>query len=163
MHPLPPSHHMLRLNSVARHIRPFSSSATKNMQFFLVQVPDKPGVLDKRMTLRPAHLEALENKTSGHNFIICGGGVAAKHPGEGETPQVTGSTLIVQTDDRECIVEKLKDDVYYKEGIWDLTGVKIEAVSPRDKRVNVTRETSWFISVTWLLDQELQILTGSYQ
>lgn len=99
------------------------------MQFFLVQVADKPGMLEKRMSLRPAHLEALQNKSAGNNFIICGGGVADKHPGAGETPQVTGSTLIVQTDDRDSIVEKLKGDVYAKEGVWDLTNVKIQAVS----------------------------------
>lgn len=102
------------------------------MQFFLVQVPDKPGMLDKRMSLRPAHLDALEKKTAGNNFIICGGGVADKHPGAGETPQVTGSTLIVQTDDREAIVEKLRGDVYAKEGVWDLEGVKIQAVSSEE-------------------------------
>ncbi|KAG5360462.1 hypothetical protein CJU89_3530 [Yarrowia sp. B02] len=115
------------LRQVASHLRPFSTSA-KTMQFFLVQVPDKPGMLDKRMSLRPAHLEALENKSAGANFIICGGGVADKHPAAGETPQVTGSTLIVQTDDRDSIVEKLKGDVYFKEGVWDLTGVKIQAM-----------------------------------
>ncbi|KAG5368480.1 hypothetical protein CJU90_0683 [Yarrowia sp. C11] len=118
---------MLRLNSVARQLRPFSSSSSP-MQFFLVQVADKPGVLEKRMSLRPAHLEALENKSAGANFIICGGGVADVHPAAGETPQVTGSTLIVQTDDRDSIVEKLKGDVYAKEGIWDLEQVKIQAM-----------------------------------
>ncbi|KAB8281803.1 hypothetical protein B0I72DRAFT_141568 [Yarrowia lipolytica] len=118
---------MLRLNSVARQLRPFSTSSPA-MQFFLVQVADKPGMLEKRMSLRPAHLEALQNKSAGNNFIICGGGVADKHPGAGETPQVTGSTLIVQTDDRDSIVEKLKGDVYAKEGVWDLTNVKIQAM-----------------------------------
>lgn len=99
------------------------------MKFFLVQIPDKPGVLDRRMALRPAHLEALQKGAAGKNFILCGGGIAADHPSEGETPQVTGSSLIVQTDDRASILEVLKKDVYHTEGIWDTDNAKIEAVS----------------------------------
>ncbi len=44
-------------------------------------------------------------------------------PKEGEALKIKGSALLALASSREEIVSALKEDVYFKEGIWDLEKV----------------------------------------
>jgi hypothetical protein len=44
---------------------------------------------------------------------------------EGETPKMKGSACLIGAKTREEVVERLKQDVYVKEGVWNLEDVQI--------------------------------------
>ena len=44
---------------------------------------------------------------------------------EGETPRMKGSACLIGAKTREEVVERLKQDIYVKDGVWDLGKVQI--------------------------------------
>jgi hypothetical protein len=44
---------------------------------------------------------------------------------EGEPPQARGSAMLIGASTREEVVERLKKDVYVKDGVWDFEKVQI--------------------------------------
>jgi len=44
---------------------------------------------------------------------------------EGEAPSMLGSTLIAVAETREEVLEKIRSDVYAKEGVWDVEKLQI--------------------------------------
>jgi hypothetical protein len=44
---------------------------------------------------------------------------------EGETPKMKGSACLIGAKTREEVVERLKQDVYVKEGVWNLEDLQI--------------------------------------
>ena len=81
---------------------------------FIIKAYDGPDMLEKRMAVRPRHLEGM--KALGRQ-IICAGGLL---DGEGK---MKGSALIVEFPDRAALDEYLKNEPYVVEGVWE----KIEA------------------------------------
>ena len=78
------------------------------MQFF-IKAYDGEGMLDKRMEVRPRHLEGM--KALGKQ-IICAGGLLD------EAGNMKGSALVMEFHDRAALDEYLKNEPYVVEGVW---------------------------------------------
>ncbi len=76
---------------------------------FLIKAYDGDGMLDKRMAVRPRHLEGM-NKLG--KQIICAGGLLD------EEGKMKGSALIVEFEDRAALEEYLSNEPYVVEGVW---------------------------------------------
>ena len=87
------------------------------MQFIII-AHDGENVLDKRMAVRPRHLEGMA-KLGEH--IICAGGLL---DGEGK---MKGSVLILDFEDRAALDNYLKNEPYVIEHVWEK--IEIEALN----------------------------------
>ena len=81
---------------------------------FLITAYDGPNMLEKRMAIRPRHLENLSHVKG---KILCAGGIL---DAEGK---MKGSVLIIDFASRECLDEYLETEPYIIENVWD----KVEA------------------------------------
>lgn len=54
--------------------------------------------------------------------------MANEHVAEG-LPPVIGSTMVVRNTSAEAVREWLRGDIYAKEGVWDVDGAIVNAVS----------------------------------
>ena len=77
---------------------------------FIVRAYDGEGMLDKRMAVRPRHLEGME-KLGGH--VICAGGLLD------ESGRMKGSVLVMDFDGRESLDEYLDNEPYVRENVWE--------------------------------------------
>ena len=77
---------------------------------FVVKAYDGPGMLEKRMEVRPRHLEGM-NKMSRH--IICAGGMLD------EEGKMKGSVLVLEFDSRADLDAYLAQEPYVLEHVWD--------------------------------------------
>ena len=66
-------------------------------------------MLDKRMEVRPRHLEGMKRLGS---QIICAGGLLD------EEGKMKGSALVMEFPDRAALEEYLKNEPYMVEGVW---------------------------------------------
>ena len=85
---------------------------------FLVKAYDGEGMLNKRMEVRPRHLEGM--KALGKQ-IICAGGLLDV---EGK---MKGSALVMEFPDRAALEEYLKNEPYVVEGVWQK--IEVEAMN----------------------------------
>ncbi|KAK0123959.1 hypothetical protein ONS95_008947 [Cadophora gregata] len=90
---------------------------------WLVILADKPGVLERRIQIRPVHSKAFV-KLHETGFVSWAGPVFKEHVSQGIRPFI-GSVMVVNAESPEKVRETLKQDVFVKEGIWDWAGVKI--------------------------------------
>jgi len=58
-------------------------------------------------------------------FIQMGGAILEEPPREREDLKIMGSALVAVGSSREEVIAQLKDDVYVKEGVWDLSKIQI--------------------------------------
>lgn len=49
--------------------------------------------------------------------------------GDDKGPKIKGSVMLATAESREEVLEELKRDVYFKEGVWDRDRVEIMPVS----------------------------------
>ena len=77
---------------------------------FVIKAYDGPGMLEKRMEVRPRHLEGM-NKMSRH--IICAGGMLD------EEEKMKGSVLVLEFDSRAELDAYLAQEPYVLEHVWD--------------------------------------------
>ncbi len=80
----------------------------KEMQF-IIKAFDGPGMLEKRMAVRPRHLEGM--KKLGKQ-IICAGGLLD------DEGKMKGSALVLEFPDRTALDTYLKNEPYVVEGVW---------------------------------------------
>ncbi|OAL70782.1 hypothetical protein A7D00_5111 [Trichophyton violaceum] len=107
---------------------------------WIVMLPDKPGMLAKRVGVRNTHLQnlgpilesgflkmgALTSLAAAAAAAAAAGLTLDHHPAEGENPPpMNGSTLIVAAEGVEEIREILSKDIYATSGVWDLDNMKI--------------------------------------
>ncbi|KAJ4506634.1 hypothetical protein HRR78_004933 [Exophiala dermatitidis] len=109
---------------IAHLIRMSSSSSSPPTAEWLVHVPDLPGALEKRLAVRPEHLSQLKPKIDA-GVAVFGGATMSKQPGPGETPQMTGSVMLIKAENEEKVHEFLENDPYTKNGVWDVKNAKI--------------------------------------
>ena len=83
---------------------------------FLVKAYDGPDMLDKRMEVRPRHLEGM--KALGKQ-IICAGGLLD------EESAMRGSALVMEFDNRAALDAYLESEPYVVEGVWQKIEVDI--------------------------------------
>ncbi|MBR1633516.1 MAG: hypothetical protein IJ682_00480 [Lachnospiraceae bacterium] len=76
---------------------------------FIVKAYDGEGMLDKRMEVRPRHLEGM--KALGKQ-IICAGGLLD------DEGRMKGSALVMEFESRAVLDEYLKNEPYVVEGVW---------------------------------------------
>ena len=76
---------------------------------FLVKAYDGPDMLEKRMEVRPRHLEGM--KVLGKQ-IICAGGLLD------EEGKMKGSALVMEFENRAALEEYLKNEPYVIDGVW---------------------------------------------
>ena len=83
---------------------------------FLVKAYDGPDMLEKRMAVRPRHLEGM--KKLGKQ-IICAGGLLD------EDGKMKGSALVMEFENRAALDEYLKNEPYVIEGVWQKIDVEV--------------------------------------
>ncbi|KAK6202415.1 uncharacterized protein RJT21DRAFT_1813 [Scheffersomyces amazonensis] len=115
---LTPTNSRLLKPIVTTPVRLFSSTLKKMSQEYTVIIYDKPGT--DRTKVRPIHLQDLVG-TVNAGVVIAGG---ALFTDETKTKFV-GSTLQIAANSKEEVIEALKQDVYYREGIWDIDSALI--------------------------------------
>ncbi|MCR5336351.1 MAG: YciI family protein [Synergistes sp.] len=77
---------------------------------FLIRAYDGEGMLEKRMQVRPRHLEGMKKMNS---HIICAGGLLD------DEGKMKGSALVMNFDSSEALEEYLAGEPYVTEGVWD--------------------------------------------
>ncbi len=89
------------------------------MQFLLVAYDGTDqGALDRRMKVRPEHLEKIAVLKKKGNFLL-GGAILDNNQ------TMIGSMIVYEFPDRKALDESLKDEPYITNGVWQ----KIE-ISP---------------------------------
>jgi len=91
------------------------------MPLFVVSCTDREGTVEKRLAIRPQHLERLQKLNDEGRLIVAG--AMPKEPGN---PQAGfyGSTIIVDFDSREALEEWLQEEPFLKEGVYAHIDVK---------------------------------------
>ena len=82
---------------------------------FIVIANDGKGMLEKRMEVRPRH---LENMSKVNRRVICVGGLLD------EEGNMKGSVLIFDVDDRKALDEYLEHEPYILEKVWEKVEVE---------------------------------------
>ena len=85
---------------------------------FIITAHDGENVLDKRMAVRPRHLEGMA-KLGEH--IVCAGGLLD------DEGKMKGSVLILDFEERAALVNYLKNEPYVVEHVWEK--IEIETVN----------------------------------
>lgn len=83
---------------------------------FVVKAYDGKGMLEKRMEVRPRHLEGM-NKLGKH--VICAGGLLD------DEGKMKGSVLILDFPDRSALDEYLRKEPYVLEKVWEKVEVEV--------------------------------------
>jgi uncharacterized protein YciI len=77
---------------------------------FIITAYDGEGVLEKRMEVRPRHLEGMA-KLGSH--IVCAGGLLD------EEGKPKGSVLVMEFADRAALDEYISNEPYVLEHVWE--------------------------------------------
>ena len=77
---------------------------------FVIRAYDGEGMLDKRIEVRPRHLEGID-KIRDH--VICAGGLLD------DEGKMKGSVLIMEYENREQLDEYLANEPYVQEHVWE--------------------------------------------
>ena len=85
---------------------------------FIITAHDGENVLDKRMAVRPRHLEGMA-KLGEH--IVCAGGLLD------DEGKMKGSVLILDFENRAVLDDYLKNEPYVVEHVWEK--IEIETVN----------------------------------
>ena len=89
---------------------------------FLVKAYDGEGMLEKRMAVRPRHLEGMA-RLGAH--VICAGGLLD------DCGKMKGSALVMDFDDRSGLDAYLESEPYMQEHVWEKVEVeRINVVIP---------------------------------
>ncbi|KAF2142300.1 uncharacterized protein K452DRAFT_227008 [Aplosporella prunicola CBS 121167] len=107
-----------------------TTTAPPQKHEWLVILPDQPDALDRRLAVRQEHLQTLLSPThTPQDFWLLGGAFmdasAPFPPPDGETPKMAGSVMLALAESREEVLERLKADVYAREGVWEWEKVRI--------------------------------------
>ena len=77
---------------------------------FIIKAYDGPGMLEKRMEVRPRHLEGMNRLGKA---IICAGGLLD------EQGKMKGSVLVTEFEDRAALDAYLANEPYVVEHVWE--------------------------------------------
>ena len=77
---------------------------------FLITAYDGKNMLEKRMEVRPRH---IENMSRVNGKVICAGGLLD------DAGQMIGSALVVDFESRELLDQYLAQEPYIMEGVWE--------------------------------------------
>ena len=85
---------------------------------FIITAHDGENMLEKRMAVRPRHLEGMA-KLGEH--IVCAGGLLD------DRGKMKGSVLILDFEDRSALDDYLKNEPYVTEHVWEK--IEVEPVN----------------------------------
>ncbi|KAF6224074.1 hypothetical protein HO133_010648 [Letharia lupina] len=91
---------------------------------WIVILPDHEGVLQKRMQVRPDHLNALHPRIKS-GFWKLGGAILEEVIKEAQGPRIKGSIMLAFAESKEDVLKALQEDVYFTQGVWDWNKVQI--------------------------------------
>ena len=77
---------------------------------FIINAYDGEGMLDRRMEVRPRHLEGME-KLGGH--VLCAGGLLD------DAGKMKGSALVMEFENRAELDAYLAQEPYVTEHVWE--------------------------------------------
>ncbi len=83
---------------------------------FIITAYDGPGMLEKRMEVRPRHLENLARVM---DKVICAGGLLD------DDGKMKGSALVMNFDSRADLDEYLAGEPYVTEQVWEKINVEV--------------------------------------
>ena len=83
---------------------------------FIIKAYDGKGMLDRRMEVRPRHLEGIERI---REHVICAGGLLD------DEGKMKGSVLIMDFGSREQLDGYLAQEPYVLEHVWDRIEVEL--------------------------------------
>ena len=91
------------------------------MPYFVLTCTDHEGSLEKRLAIRPQHVERLQQLDDAGRLIAAGA-----HPKDPNDPQAgfLGSTIIVEFDSREALDAWILDEPFLKHGIYASREIK---------------------------------------
>jgi len=88
------------------------------MQFILIAYDGTdPGALERRMKSRPEHLEKISKVKKAGAFLF-GGAIL------NDTGQMVGSVILYDVPDRAALEERLKDEPYIYNQVWEKFEIK---------------------------------------
>lgn len=94
---------------------------------FVITAYDGAGMLDKRMEVRPLHLEGMERLKE---HLVCAGGLLD------EAGNLKGSVLVMEFLNREEVDEYLATEIYVTEHVWEkITVERMNVVYAHGERV----------------------------
>ena len=97
------------------------------MAQFVITAYDGEGMLDKRMEVRPLHLEGMERLKE---HLIAAGGMLD------DEGKLKGSVLIMEFQNREELDEYLANEIYVTEHVWEkITVERMNVVYAHGERV----------------------------
>ena len=82
---------------------------------FVITALDRPGSLERRLQVRPAHLDYLQSQAA---RIKVGG------PLLNESEQPIGSLLVIEADDRDAAEAFADGDPYRREGVFERVEIR---------------------------------------
>ncbi len=80
------------------------------MEQFVVRAYDGEGMLEKRLEVRPRHLESI-NRIRKH--VVCAGGLLD------DEGKMKGSLLVMEFESRQELDEYLANEPYVQEHVWE--------------------------------------------
>ena len=87
---------------------------SNDMQF-VITAYDGQGMLEKRMEVRPLHLEGMERLKS---HLVCAGGLLD------DAGRLKGSVLVMEFQNREEVDAYLAGEIYVTEHVWETVTVE---------------------------------------
>ncbi|KAJ6437195.1 hypothetical protein O9K51_10165 [Purpureocillium lavendulum] len=102
-----------------------SASAPRKFEF-LVIVPDKPGMHEKRLEVRPLHFKNMGPNVESGDWKM-GGALLNSVPKDDDATKFDfmGSTLVCIAESKEAVLEQLRKDIYSTSGVWDTEKAQI--------------------------------------
>ena len=85
---------------------------------FIITAHDGENMWEKRMTVRPRHLEGMA-KLGKH--IVCAGGILD------DEGKAKGSVIVLDFEDRSALDEYLMNEPYVTENVWE--EIKVESLN----------------------------------
>ncbi|KAL6838025.1 hypothetical protein V8C40DRAFT_231429 [Trichoderma camerunense] len=109
-------------------IRTMASAPPTEYEFVLI-IPDKPGpeVRAKRLEVRPQHFSDM-TPTLKDGWLKMGGGILNEVPEDDNDPNTfdfAGSIMVLVAKSKEDAINKVKDDIYVRAGVWDLEKAQV--------------------------------------
>lgn len=82
---------------------------------FVIKAYDGAGKLERRMEVRPRH---LENMSKINGKVICAGGLLD------EEGKMKGSLMVMEFENRSVLEDYLKSEPYITDGVWEKVDVE---------------------------------------
>ncbi|KAH6655693.1 hypothetical protein BKA67DRAFT_657616 [Truncatella angustata] len=106
--------------------RPAITTPPAGKYEFLVVVPDKAGVQQKRLEVRAKHFEGIKAHVEAGTYKV--GGATLNDIPEGNDPakwDFHGSTVVMVAASKDEVLEVLRKDIYTTSGVWDVDNAQI--------------------------------------